>query len=405
MKCKTLTVLKRWTKINLMLVYLDVKLFNIKNLKYRESINMTQVKYNKKYIFKMLLFIMGIGIVLFLLLKTALFLAPFIIAFVISILIEPVVRFLIKKFKAPRKLASAVAILFIISTVGSLLTFIIVRLSREIADISQYLPKYFTIIYQEINAIGVRLSNMFLIMPPEVTKNIQVLLTGLTEGLGNFLKNFAAGIVNTAISLPEAFIFIIVTILATYFFSSDKQKIYIYFKSHLPDSWMKRGSSIKLDLFSALFGYLRAQLILMSITFTELLIGFAIIGVPYTLLLALLVSLIDALPILGTGSILIPWAIYKLITNDMRMGISLIVLYLVVLVVRQLIEPKILSKQIGLHPLVTLITMYTGLQLFGFLGLILGPITVLILKNILTGVVKSSAVKEFLNQIRVPENN
>ncbi|MEI7884161.1 MAG: sporulation integral membrane protein YtvI [Clostridia bacterium] len=365
---------------------------------------MTQVRYNKKYILKMLLFVLGIGVVLFLLFKLSLFLAPFIIAFAISLLIEPIVRFLNKKLKTPRKIASALAILCVISTVGTLLTLLIVRLSREIADISQYLPKYFTILYDEANAIGAKLTNMFLIMPPEVVKNIQGLLTGLTQGLGSFVKSLATGIVNTAISLPEAFIFVIVTIVATYFFSSDKEKIYFYIKSHLPDSWMKRASSIKLDLFSALFGYLKAQLIMMSITFVELLIGFAIIGVPYTLLLALLVSLIDALPILGTGSILIPWAIYKFITQDIRMGTSLIVLYLIVLAVRQLIEPKVLSKQIGLHPLVTLITMYTGLQLFGFFGLILAPITVLVLKNIFTGMVKSSAVKEFLNQIRVPEN-
>ena len=107
----------------------------------------------------------------------------------------------------------------------------------------------------------------------------------------------------------------------------------------MPEFILEKAISIKDDIFMAFFGYIRAQLILMSITFTELSIGFAIIGIKRFLLLALVISFIDAFPILGTGGVLMPWAIYEFLTRDFRMGISLIILYVIVLVIRQMIEP------------------------------------------------------------------
>ena len=131
----------------------------------------------------------------------------------------------------------------------------------------------------------------------------------------------------------------------------------------------------------------------MSITFTELFIGFSIIGVGYSLLLAFVTGIIDAFPVLGTGTILIPWALYEMIFGTFRTGLFLIILYAVVTIVRQLIEPKILGPD-RVHPLMTLIAMYAGLKVFGFFGLILGPIIFLMLKNIISGIMKDRTVKD-----------
>ena len=125
-------------------------------------------------------------------------------------------------------------------------------------------------------------------------------------------------------------------------------------------------------------------------------IGFNIIGVSYSLLLAFIISVFDAFPIFGVGGFLIPWAIYSFFTGSIRMGISLFILYFIVLIVRQTVEPKILGNQIGVHPLVTLIAMYTGLKLLGFIGLILGPITALLFKNIISGMLRNRPLKEFI---------
>jgi sporulation integral membrane protein YtvI len=211
-----------------------------------------------------------------------------------------------------------------------------------------------------------------------------------------FVTSLVTGILNTAISIPQAIVFVIVTVLSTYFLSSDRDRIFGFLASQFPESWAAKARSIKKDMFSALFGYIRAQLILMSITFLELYAGFALIGIKHPLILALLISVIDALPILGTGGILAPWAAYSFLTGNMKMGFSILALYGVVWIVRQLMEPKVLGQQIGVHPLLTLMAMYTGLQLLGIPGLIVGPITMLLLKNILTGILKGRTLKEML---------
>jgi sporulation integral membrane protein YtvI len=166
--------------------------------------------------------------------------------------------------------------------------------------------------------------------------------------------------------------------------------------NQLPESWISRVLKIKKDLFVAIFGYIKAALIIMAITFTELLIGLSIIGVEYPLMLAFLIAIIDALPVLGTGGILIPWSLYSFVTGDIRMGISLIALYLVVLVIRQIVEPKVVGQQIGVYPLLTLLAMYIGLKMIGFAGLILGPITFLLIRNILTTIYKNRPIKDII---------
>lgn len=366
---------------------------------------MDQKKFKTGYILRMALFILVIFLILFISIKLGLFLIPFVIAFIISMLIEPIVKFLTVRARLPRKASSAVSVLLVVLVVGTLLAALVLKLFDEIVTISHFLPKYYIEINNNINNLISRGTDIYIALPPEVTKNIQGLFSNFTTALSDMLNKFAKGLFNTAVSIPEALIFTLVTIISTYFFSSDRDAIYDYFKSHLPDHWIKKIGSVKNDLFSALFGYIRAQLILMTITFTELFAGLSIIGIKYTLLLAFVIAFIDALPILGTGSVLIPWAAYEFLIGNIRTGLSLIILYLIVLVVRQMTEPKVLSQQIGLHPLVTLTAMYSGLRLFGVAGMILGPITVLILKNILTGVVKSGAVKDLLNQIRPPEGS
>jgi len=141
------------------------------------------------------------------------------------------------------------------------------------------------------------------------------------------------------------------------------------------------------NVFSALGAYIRAQLILICITFFELSIGFLVIGgkvADYALLLALIISIIDAIPILGTGVVLIPWGVLSLLSGDIRLGIMLIILYLICLLVRQLTEPRLVAHRIGIHPLPILMVMYIGLRFFGLFGMILGPVLALVVKQLHT---------------------
>lgn len=353
-----------------------------------------------KLFFKLLLIVGGtiLGVLLFF--KSILYIAPFLIAFTLSSLMEPLIKFLIKKVKLNRKASTIISLLLFMLIISLVLAFLVSRIYHEAQSLYELMPEYSTNIYNNIKGYIGRASEIYLKLPEEATKSIEGMVTNLTASVSEIGSSFAKSLVSTAISIPQALIFIIITMLSTFFMASDKEKIYDYVKQNIPEEWVDRAINIKDDMFAALFGYIKAQLILMSITFVELSVGFAIIGVKQNILLGLLISIIDALPILGTGGVLIPWAIYNFITRDIRMGISLIILYGVVLVVRQLVEPKVLGQQIGLHPLATLLSIYVGLRVFGYGGMIVGPITLLLLKNILGGLFKKKSFKEYVKECK-----
>ncbi len=355
---------------------------------------------NIKQLLRLVLFAVGILLVLFVSVKLALYLAPFIIAFALSSLMEPVIRVLMRKARMKRKIAATITVIIFLSVLGLLLTLLIAKLVTELISITNLLPVYYSRAYNNITAVIDSAMEIYLDLPDEMTKSIEEMLGNVSRTLVDLLYNFLKKLLNTAISLPQVLVFIIVTILATYFMSSDRDKLYNFFSSQLPKSWINKFTSIKDDLFSALFGYIRAQGIIMSITFIELFIGFSIIGVKHSLTLSLIISFIDALPILGTGGILIPWSVYSFLTGNVKYGFALLIMYIIVLAVRQLIEPKVLGEQIGLHPLATLLAMYGGLQVFGFLGMIIGPVTVLILKNMISGILKGRPIRAVIAELK-----
>ena len=361
----------------------------------------TQFTIDLKKIGKMLVFITCTALCIFVAFQSIFYLAPFIIAFIISSLIEPLISLLVKKAKLPRKISAALALILVFSLFGLVLTIIVSNLVVEIANASHMLPKYFSDLYDNVNSLMNKANELYLKLPQEVTINMEGLASNLTTSLMNILNSFLKGILNTAISIPEAIVFTLVTILSTFFFASDRDKIFKFCKAQIPSVWSNRIYSIKTDIFSAFFGYIKAQLIMMTITFTELSVGFWMIGINDSILLAFAISIIDALPILGTGGILIPWSVYELVIGNVKLGLSLLIIYGIVLIVRQMLEPKVLSQQIGIHPLVTLIAMYTGLKLLGFVGLILGPVTVLLLKNIF----KAKTLKGILCKVKVPADS
>ena len=326
----------------------------------------------------------------------AFFLLPFLIAFALSSLMEPLLKLIKTRLHISRKIAAPVVLLLLLGGIVSLLVLAVLRLINELKALIVTAPEFFHTLYLQIIDWMDKGSALFAWLPTEITDNLGSVISNISTTITGLGTSIVRGAFTTAISFPEALVFTLITIMATYFMSSDREKISAVFERHLPESWIHRILNIKNDMFSALFGYLRAALIIMSITFTELFIGFSIIGVRYSLLLAFLIAIIDALPVLGTGGVLIPWAVYSFVTNDIRMGVSILVLYVVVLVVRQIVEPKVVGHQIGVYPLLTLTAMYIGLQIVGFAGLILGPITFLLIRNIIIAIYKNRRFKDII---------
>lgn len=364
---------------------------------------------------KLVLFLVLIFVVIMVAFKISIYLLPIIIGFLLSSIIEPLIRNSERRLKLPRKLASFLVVILLLLTVGFLIFLLISKLSSEIASLYHAFPKNFSEkgfaekgladTYANINDLLSRGGIFYDALPNEVRTSLESIMVTLTQTVKQWVFNVAKGLVNTAVSIPEAFIFTIVTILSTYFFSSDRENISVAIKEHLPESWMEKLKNVKDNLFSALFGYFRAEMIIMSITFTELFIGLSIIGAKYSLILSITIAIIDIMPVLGTGGILIPWAAYNLLTGNIRLAVSLLILYVIILIIRQVMEPKIVGQQIGLHPLITLSAMYAGLKIFGVVGMIFGPITILVVKNILSGVLNTGFLKDFLNKITPPKDS
>lgn len=316
--------------------------------------------------------------------RVSLFFSPFLIGFAISLIIEKPVEHLTDKFKIPRKLAVLIMMFIIIILIVAIMVLIFNNLFNELVDLSKVLPDYYTSIANNVKVSVDKVMPYFLKLPPEILENFKQSLQGLTDKVSEFTSNVVNVIINTIKGLPNTIIYIIITFLATFFISSDKKLIASGLKRHFSDGWIDRLNSIINDLIHALGGYLKAQLIMISITFTELFIAFSILKFKYSLVIALAIAAIDAFPIVGTGTILIPWGLINLSMGNYTLASYLFIIYGITLSVRQLLEPKIVGQQIGIHPLLTLFAMYTGASFLGVIGLILGPVVLIIVKNILS---------------------
>lgn len=311
---------------------------------------------------------------------------PFVLAYFLSKIIEPIVRFLERKCKIPRKVGSVFGIILAVGTLGSLIFVLVNRLVAEANDIVAKSDIIIGEIQRRYEGLRNLLANRF--------GMVDILDTWVTD-LGNKLSGYAAsytvpalqGAFDVVKAIPSAIIFTVVFLLATFFMSSDRTRISDALHRSMPGGIMRFIDRLMKNVFSALGAYIRAQLILICITFFELSIGFLAIGgkiANYALLLALIISIIDAIPILGTGAVLIPWGVFSLLSGDIRLGVMLIILYLICLLVRQLTEPRLVAHRIGIHPLPILMVMYIGLRFFGLFGMILGPVLALLFKQLYT---------------------
>ena len=347
----------------------------------------------KPLMIKTLLYLLG-GVLLCGLLYVAyrfiLITLPFLIALLISFLLEPLIQWLLKRTRGKIKrkpLAFAVTTLFM-SMGGFLITRFILRFLKELNAVYKSAAEYYQEIYNTLISLVDRAKDIYDLLPAGFTENMNEVLSSFSRNLGEFVNRLIGSIFDVAGSLPTIIFFIIVTILATYFMILDRDRISIILTNSFSAKTHEKLSVIRKDILSALAKYFRAMAIICFITFSELLISFSIIGIRSPFVLAILIALFDILPIFGAGGILAPWAVYSLITGDMQRGLSLLLTYGVIYIVRQIIEPKIVGDQTGIAPIITLFAMYMGFRLLGVQGILLGPIITIILKTVISSMKK-----------------
>lgn len=326
--------------------------------------------------------------------KLSIIFLPIVVAFLLSSLLEPVVGFLTRKTKLNRTFATLLTMLSVFLTVGTALFFVISKLVSEIISLSQFLRDNYTYIEKSIKFQTGRIQSMYKSIPKEAADSINNILAKLGNYILSLLQSIASSVLNTAISIPNAIVFIIVVILATYFITSDKNKIHDFIQEQLPQKWYVKAAVLLEHIFKALIQYVKAQLILVSVTIAVLAISFTVVGIKYSILIAFVIGFIDALPVFGVGSVMVPWIIYQFIFGDVKIGIALLVIYAIVYILRQILEPKIFGSQMGVHPLLALAAMYVGFNYFGIAGLILSPIIIMIVKNILNEYIENKSFRK-----------
>lgn len=319
---------------------------------------------------------------------------PFIIALIIAYMINPLVNVLEKKVRMPRYLSVFIVLILVFAVIAGLLTLLIAEIINGSNYLAANVPHHFerlvTYIEQyfagQIIPLYNQLANTFENLDPgqkeTISTNIESFAGNVIQSGKEVLESILTSIPMAVAWIPNAATVIIFALLATFFISKDWEKLNERFAKLMPKKARESGKSVFIDLRKALFGFIKAQATLISITTVIVLIGLLFLRVEYAITIALLIGIIDILPYLGTGLIFVPWVVYSFFTGDVAFTIGLLVLYIIVIVQRQLMEPKILSSSIGLDPLATLISLFIGFKLFGFLGLIIGPVTLVIIKTL-----------------------
>lgn len=311
-------------------------------------------------------------------------LAPFLFAWLISLAARPLSKYLYRKTKIPQKLWAAVLIIVLILGVLSAAAWGIVRAWEEL---SSFLSGFDT----EFDG---RLSDWLPI--PEKFKSTPALVdfwnrldTAVEESVMNIVRaaceRIPAVAMGVAKAVPSVFLFLTVSLMSSYYFSVSRLSVWqrIVSLSGGDDSeWGGRLTRLCGRVSYAAKRYARAYLLLMLLTFAEMFLGFCVIGVKYAFLLAWVVAIVDFLPILGAGTVLVPWAVISLINGDVRIGAGLLIIFGISLIVRQIAEPRIVGASLGLHPFVSLAAVYVGWVLFGFVGMLLAPAVAMLFASV-----------------------
>jgi sporulation integral membrane protein YtvI len=311
---------------------------------------------------------------------------PFLIAIIIAFLINPIVNFFVKQTKMPRYIAVIVTIVLFLSAVVALMYMLVAEIVAGTGYLVKVVPPHFenlvayiqsffvakiVPIYNEITAMIRELDQS---EQQKLMDNVNEVGTAVVEGVSNVLTTILSAFQGLLLGLPNFATVLIFSLLATFFISKDWYRLGDMLHRIIPKNAHESSQSVLNELKKAFFGFIKAQLTLISITALIVLIGLLIMRVEYAITIAIIIGIVDLLPYLGTGAVFVPWIVYTFITGDYPTTIGLAILYIIVVVQRQVMEPKILSSNIGLDPLATLIALFVGFKLFGFLGLIIGPV-------------------------------
>ena len=311
---------------------------------------------------------------------------PFVLALILAWLLNPLVRFLQKRLGLSRKLLSFLLILFLFAGAGGLLFALIYNVAVELFSLAYHWSGILSAIQATLEDLNNFFARFTELLPPVVvaasSQWADNFFAWLQDALPVLLSSAAAGATDLAMGVPSFAIAAVVFVMGTYFITADYPHIRYLATQHMSPELRRFLRHVRGTAVAAFGGYVKAELILSIGVFFILLVGFAVIGQSYGLLLAFVLAVLDFIPIVGAGTVMVPWAVVDLLMGNYRHAIELMVIWGVIALFRRVGEPKAVGHQTGLPPVLSLVSIYVGMRLGGVLGMILGPVVVLVILNI-----------------------
>lgn len=312
---------------------------------------------------------------------------PFILAFLIVALLQMIIQPLKRVMHAKNERIAIIILLLLYILIGagiSLLVFkLVIIIGENLKNLPQIIEVYIeptvTTLFNDMESLVGSLSPQLLEMLKDAESNFMEIVVAFGSVISSSSMKFISGFIA---SIPNFLLSALVTIISSFFIAIDFHHINQFILAQCTPKVKGLLYEIKDYAVNTLLQIIFAYAKLMTITFVELSVGFMILGVGSPFLIALLISIFDVLPVLGTGGIMIPWVIYLFINNEMTLAVGMLILYIVITVIRNIIEPKIVGKQVGIHPLLMLVSMFAGAKVFGVLGLLICPIVIIIIMNL-----------------------
>lgn len=366
---------------------------------------MDSMEKKKKFIINAIYFAIIIAIVYFVIAYAIGWLLPFILGFIIAYLLNPLINWIRKKIPIARGIISSILIVFIYLLIAALIWLILWQLIELVRGFFSDLPQFYNDYIQPLIVnFGEWIRSLIENLSPEMQSELAVVQGNILSSIGNIISNLSQSgfsfISSFTQGLPGFLVGFVFTILASLFTSAQYPKVTKFIMTQLPERGRTIVREIKRIFVDTIFRYVKAYMKLMLITFLELAIGFLIMGMPNAILIALGIALFDVLPVFGTGGIMIPWIIIEFILGNYQMAIGLLIIYAVVTIIRNFIEPKIVGDQLGLNPIIALICIYLGYIFWGFLGIIALPIIV----QIALTLHRSGMIKLFKEEVKETED-
>ncbi len=327
---------------------------------------------------------------------------PFVLALVMAWILNPIIKLIQRRVGVSRKLLSLLLLLLLFAVAGGLLTVLVYNMVIELTALVSNGPAIWEgSVKPAIFGIETFFSDLFAVLPAQVSTVANDALDALVHWLNSSVPALitragsAAG--SIAFSIPSFAVASIIFVMASFFITSDYPRLRFLALDKLSDNLRNFLRDVKHTAVAAFGGYMKAQFILSVAVFFILLVGFLIIGQPYAVLLAFFFAVMDFIPVIGSGTFMIPWAVINLFSGDYRHAIEMMVIWGIIALFRRMAEPKTVGDHTGLSPIMSLMSIYIGMQIAGVGGMILGPVVCLILLNIY----KLGVLHNLMNDLRM----